>query len=189
MIEPSYTYDESAMMASIEAYKAERREADKKVLAEIDNHLRAIRSTLPPVPKNFKREVKRVRAMRPQGWCNVPTPVVRHAISGTSSLPRSARVCCVLVCEEWQMTIEQLTSVCAKRPLVRARHVAMFLMIRVAGMSLAKAGRCLGGLEHTTVLWGVRKIERLRLEDVGLNRQIQRLEILVKKQLQTGSAN
>lgn len=189
MIEPNYAYNESQMMASIEAYKVEKRAEAKKLLADIDNRLRAMRESLPPVPKNFKREVKRIRAIRPESWCKVPDPVVRHAITSASKLPRSARVCCVLVCEEWGMEIEKLTRVSSEREIVRARHEAMYLMIRVARMSLAKTGRCLGGVEHTTVLYGVRKIDRLRLVDAELNRRIMRLEIHVKEQLNIGSAN
>jgi chromosomal replication initiation ATPase DnaA len=45
-------------------------------------------------------------------------------------------------------------------PICRARHVLMWAAYHLTGMSLAQIGRRLGGRDHTTVLSGMRKIQR-----------------------------
>lgn len=46
-------------------------------------------------------------------------------------------------------------------PICRTRHVVMWLAYHVSGMTLAQIGRRLGNRDHTTVLSGMRKIQRL----------------------------
>ena len=47
------------------------------------------------------------------------------------------------------------------RPISRARQVAMYLAKTLTFRSLPEIGRKLGGRDHTTVLWGIRKITSL----------------------------
>lgn len=44
--------------------------------------------------------------------------------------------------------------------ICRTRHVVMWVAYHVTGMSLAQIGRRIGGRDHTTVLSGIRKIQR-----------------------------
>jgi chromosomal replication initiation ATPase DnaA len=44
--------------------------------------------------------------------------------------------------------------------ICRPRHVVMWLAYHVTGMSLAQIGRRIGGRDHTTILSGIRKIQR-----------------------------
>jgi hypothetical protein len=44
--------------------------------------------------------------------------------------------------------------------ICRARHLVMWFAYHVTGMSLSQIGRRLGGRDHTTVLSGLRKIQR-----------------------------
>lgn len=48
--------------------------------------------------------------------------------------------------------------------LVRPRHVAMYLAKRLAGRSLPDIGRHMENRDHTTIMHGIRKIERLLAE-------------------------
>lgn len=48
-----------------------------------------------------------------------------------------------------------------RAPMVRVRHVVMYLSYRLTSMSFPEIGRLLGDRDHTTILHGVRKIERL----------------------------
>lgn len=51
-------------------------------------------------------------------------------------------------------------------PAVRARHMAMFLARKMTARSLPVIGRAMGGLDHTAVLYGVRRLEgRLAHDD------------------------
>jgi hypothetical protein len=64
-----------------------------------------------------------------------------------------------------------LTDLMACRRLasvVRARQVAMYLTKVLTTRSFPEIGRRFGGRDHTTVLHAVRKIERLRQIDTGL---------------------
>ena len=47
------------------------------------------------------------------------------------------------------------------RKHARNRHLLMFLARKWTGDSLAAIGARVGGRDHSTVLWGIRKIERL----------------------------
>lgn len=48
-----------------------------------------------------------------------------------------------------------------QRPLVRMRWVAMYLIKKRTSLSLPQIGRRLGGLDHTTILHGLRGINKL----------------------------
>ena len=51
-------------------------------------------------------------------------------------------------------------------PLARVRHIVMYLSHRLTSMSFPKIGQLLGDRDHTTIMHGVRKIERLiQIED------------------------
>ncbi len=60
----------------------------------------------------------------------------------------------------------------------RPRQVAMYLSKQLTSRSLPEIGRRFGGRDHTTVMHGVRKIEELAREDLGLSED---LELLQKK--------
>lgn len=52
------------------------------------------------------------------------------------------------------------------RPVVRARHMALLLARKMTERSLPVIGRAMGGLDHTSVLHGVRRMEgRLAHDD------------------------
>ncbi|WP_170145735.1 helix-turn-helix domain-containing protein [Rhodoplanes elegans] len=44
-------------------------------------------------------------------------------------------------------------------PIVRARHLAYWMLRDVKGISLPEIGRVLGGRDHTSVLHGIRKVD------------------------------
>jgi hypothetical protein len=48
---------------------------------------------------------------------------------------------------------------------VHARHIAMYLVNQLTGHSLQEIGRRFGGLDHTSVLYAIRKIARLVADD------------------------
>ncbi|HYO29459.1 MAG TPA: chromosomal replication initiator protein DnaA [Thermomicrobiales bacterium] len=58
------------------------------------------------------------------------------------------------------------------KEIVLPRQVAMFLLREETDASLLEIGRTLGGRDHTTVLHGIRQIERALTTDVGLRSQI-----------------
>jgi chromosomal replication initiator protein len=54
-----------------------------------------------------------------------------------------------------------------ERAKVQARHLAWWLMRKLTGASLPAIGRLCGKRHHTSILHGVREIERLRREYPG----------------------
>jgi chromosomal replication initiation ATPase DnaA len=57
---------------------------------------------------------------------------------------------------------EHIMSSSRKVPICRARQIYMFVARDVTGRSLPAIGRAIGGLDHSTVLHGVRKVTENR---------------------------
>lgn len=53
-------------------------------------------------------------------------------------------------------------------PVVQARHMTAFLARKLTGRSLGVIGRGMGGLDHTSVLYGLRKMEALLAKNESL---------------------
>ncbi|UJW87909.1 helix-turn-helix domain-containing protein [Devosia sp. SL43] len=70
------------------------------------------------------------------------------------------------VCVKHDITRGELLSSRRARPIVAARHEAMYRMSKETSMSLPAIGRRLGDKDHTTVLSGIRRHE----ERMGLER-------------------
>lgn len=71
------------------------------------------------------------------------------------------------VCAKHSLTRAELLSSRRDRPLVAARHEAMYRMSKETSMSLPAIGRRMGNKDHTTVLHGIRK-HKAKLEAAGL---------------------
>ena len=61
----------------------------------------------------------------------------------------------------FDVTVEELLYGSRRKGLVAARQVAYWLL-RARGLSYPEIGRALGGKDHTTVMSGVRKVQRER---------------------------
>lgn len=68
---------------------------------------------------------------------------------------------CRAVCQHFDMTPINLQSERRQANIVYARQIAMYLAREMTTRSLPFIGRQFGGRDHTTVLHGCRKIERL----------------------------
>jgi chromosomal replication initiator protein len=64
-------------------------------------------------------------------------------------------------CEYYNIRMSDLMSANRSRAIARPRQVAMFLCKKLTTRSLPEIGRKFGGRDHTTILYGVRKIEEL----------------------------
>lgn len=76
---------------------------------------------------------------------------------------------------------KDLLSKSRSRPLTTARHVAMYLLRELTGLSLIKVGE-LFNRDHTTVLHGIRKIEALMPARGSTYRQVQELTKKLRSQ-------
>jgi chromosomal replication initiator protein len=68
-------------------------------------------------------------------------------------------------CEYYNIRQSDLMSPNRSRAIARPRQVAMFLCKKLTTRSLPEIGRKFGGRDHTTILYGVRKIEELMQVD------------------------
>lgn len=101
-----------------------------------------------------------------------PPRIIPVAIS--SRMPEIIRS----VAAEFHMTQIEIMGETRTRAIVLARHIVMFLGRKVCGYSLPKIGQRLNNRDHTTILHGIRRIERLIATDPVLAAQVSKLEAL-----------
>ncbi len=65
------------------------------------------------------------------------------------------------ICEFYNVKPTQLKGPKRDASLVKARQVAMYLLKNELGLTLVEIGNLLGGRDHTTILYGVEKIQAL----------------------------
>ena len=70
-----------------------------------------------------------------------------------------------------QMHRSPLISTLRRQDLVRARHIAMWLARQRYGVSLPNIGRTINR-DHTTVLHGIRRAQKLMTEDRDFQRDL-----------------
>lgn len=92
-----------------------------------------------------------------------------YIIVGASGRPApSLALIKAMVSDHYYVSLLNLDSGRRDRTVVRPRQVVMYLARHLTKLSLPDIGRRLGDRDHTTVLHGVRTIERLRHEDGDL---------------------
>jgi len=85
------------------------------------------------------------------------------------------------VCEEFRVSMTDMTSKRRARAIARPRQVAMYLSKKMTKRSLPDIGRRFGGRDHTTVMHAVKRIDSLRAEDPAFNAQIEAVESVLKR--------
>jgi chromosomal replication initiator protein len=76
----------------------------------------------------------------------------------------------------YQVNAARITGRRRNKDIVRPRQVAMYLMRKETSASLPDIGQALGGRDHTTVLYGVEKIEGLFEQDNTLRREVMTIQ-------------
>ena len=62
------------------------------------------------------------------------------------------------------------------RYLVRPRQIAMYLTKNLTSKSLPEIGRSFSGRDHTTVIHSVKTIDKLRTQNEGIKKEIEKLK-------------
>ena len=78
------------------------------------------------------------------------------------------------------MSVTEVTGDRRSRPVVEARHLAMYLARELTDASLPKIGERIGGRDHTTVLHAVEKMTKLMRENREMYGLVQRLTTKIK---------
>ncbi|MCG8585977.1 MAG: DnaA/Hda family protein [Pirellulales bacterium] len=107
---------------------------------------------------------------------NIRLPDVRRflAESPASSAPE-IRDIAVAVAKRYDLPLGELKGPSRRRTVVDARNITAFLARQWTGQSLQQIGHFLGGRDHTTILHGIRKIERRLAEDSALRATLDEL--------------
>ncbi len=83
------------------------------------------------------------------------------------------------VAGHFQTKMPDLLGASRQKEFVLPRQIAMYLLREEVDLSLVKIGEVLGGRDHTTIIYGVRKISRLFQSDSSLRHEI----MLIKQNL------
>ncbi len=76
------------------------------------------------------------------------------------------------VADHFKIRHAEMVSARRARQVARPRQIAMYLAKQLTPRSLPEIGRRFGGRDHTTVIYAVRQIEKLRLEDQELDNDV-----------------
>jgi hypothetical protein len=93
-----------------------------------------------------------------------PTPIPEHAEPvpwRKEWISTTTRIKIEVLKAHPEVTLRDLDSHRRSVPVALARHIAMYLTKVLTGKSLPEIGRRLGGRDHTTVLHGIKKVERM----------------------------
>jgi chromosomal replication initiator protein len=85
-----------------------------------------------------------------------------------------------LVCHQYKIKLAQLKSRNNSPKVAFPRQVAMYLCKDLAKLSLPEIGKKFAGKHHTTVLYSVRKIEKMRRKNPEFNKEINNLIGLIQ---------
>lgn len=84
-----------------------------------------------------------------------------------------------MVAKDFDYRNKDLTGKSRKAELVRARHIAMYLLREELGTQLTKVGELFGGRDHTTVMHAVDKIK----QEVDVNQEVRNKVIHLKQSM------
>jgi len=79
------------------------------------------------------------------------------------------------VCAHFNIRQNDMVSARRARAVARPRQIAMYLAKRMTPRSLPEIGRKFGGRDHTTVIYAVRQIEKLRESDIDIDKDVRSL--------------
>ncbi|MFK7867072.1 MAG: DnaA/Hda family protein [Alphaproteobacteria bacterium] len=86
-------------------------------------------------------------------------------------------------CKFYKVTRDEFLSRRKSRHIALCRHVAMYLLKSMTTKSYPEIARDLGNLDHTTVMYGVRKITKLLDQDPALKHEVEELTQKLKYNL------
>jgi len=99
----------------------------------------------------------------------LPDPAV---FSGMNKIEQIKRI----ICKRYGISKEAIESNCRKKDIVMPRQIAMYLARKNTTYSFPEIGRRLGGRDHTTIIFAVRKIERMAGDDANFSSQLAEIQ-------------
>ena len=114
----------------------------------------------------------RLAAVSSLSGSEISLPMAREAlrsITGETDEKPSISAIQRLVAEHFQLKPHQLRERSNAKAIAQPRQIGMYLSKELLGISLKDVGKGFGGKHHTTVLYAVQKIDRLRRTDSEFN--------------------
>jgi len=87
-----------------------------------------------------------------------------------------------MVAQKYGLKSEDLISKTNQKKIVFPRQIAMFLCKNLTSLSLKEIGEAMGGKDHSTVLHGIRKIEKAVSDDPEISKDVKNLSNLLDAQ-------
>ena len=84
-----------------------------------------------------------------------------------------------VVCNFFDIPLNEMLSQRRSRPLARPRQIAMFLAKKLTTRSLPEIGRRFANRDHTTVIHAVKTITRLSENDEEMKKNISQIKSLI----------
>lgn len=100
-----------------------------------------------------------------------------HLSASAGDLHPTIRAIVAAVCEHCDVSRVDLLSPRRSNSVVRPRQIAMWLARSLTTASLPEIGRRLGGRDHTTILHGVRTIDRLYETDAEIRTSVEAIAL------------
>jgi chromosomal replication initiator protein len=85
-----------------------------------------------------------------------------------------------LICHKFKIKPSQLKSKNNSPKIAFPRQIAMYLAKELTNSSLPEIGKKFGGKHHTTVIYSIRKIDKLRTDDPEFNKEINSLMAFIQ---------
>src|SRR5205085_10438620 len=99
--------------------------------------------------------------------CEFARDVLRDLFTSRRAQPAMGDIL-ALVTAHYDVKLSELQSKRRTAAIVLPRQVAMFLARKITRHSLEEIGNYFGGRDHSTVLYGIEKIETMMASDVGV---------------------
>lgn len=83
------------------------------------------------------------------------------------------------VAKHYQLKIQDLKSISRARTVALPRQIAMYLIRKYTGMGFVEIGQLFGGKDHSTILHGVRKIEKEVETEDSIRQAVEKIQNLL----------
>lgn len=87
-----------------------------------------------------------------------------------------------IVCDYFELSLEDIVKKCRKREIVKARQIAMYFAKKMTGFTLAKIGKEIGRKNYATVIHSHNTVKDLMDTDKNYNGNVSEIELKIKQE-------
>lgn len=163
-----------------------RKKADLRGIDVPDEVVHFLADNIVTNVRELEGAVVQIAALSSMSGKPITLPLAHDALRHlVKSKPTPARIATDdiidVVCEHYNVRMNDLLSQRRTKNLAFPRHVAMFLTKELTQLTLTEIGSFFGGRDHSTVLHAINKIKGLRLKDTDLRNELERFELQLRR--------